>query len=166
MVTLRPATIADLPLLERWGEDPTVLASGVSTDEWDFAEELAKTPAWREQLIVVADGRPVGFVQIIDPALEDSHYWGDCGPGLRAIDIWLGEPSARGRGVGHAAMREAIRRCFVPPEVRAIIIDPLASNADAIRFYERLGFRFVERRRFGDDDCAVMRLERGDATGD
>ena len=26
--------------------------------------------------------------------------------------------------------------------------------------YERLGFRFVERRRFGGDECCVYRLER------
>ena len=59
-------------------------------------------------------------------------------------------------------MREAIRRCFAPPAVTAILIDPLASNTDAIRFYERLGFRFVERRMFGADDCHVMRLDRAE----
>jgi hypothetical protein len=33
--------------------------------------ELLRFPAWRQQL----DGRPIGFVQIINPLLEDSHYW-------------------------------------------------------------------------------------------
>jgi hypothetical protein len=46
--------------------------------------------------------------------------------------------------------------------VTAILIDPLASNVRAHRFYERLGFRFVERRRFGDDDCVVYVLDRVD----
>jgi aminoglycoside 6'-N-acetyltransferase len=40
------------------------------------------------------------------------------------------------------------------------MLDPLAGNRRAHRFYERLGFRFVEHRRFGDDDCFVYRLER------
>jgi hypothetical protein len=31
-------------------------------------------------------------------------------------------------------------------------------TARAHRFYERLGLRFVERRRFGNDDCFVYRL--------
>lgn len=159
MVTLRPATLSDQPLLERWDEEPDVVASD-PTDDWHWGEELAKTPPWREQLVIEVDGVPVGFIQIIDPAEEETHYWGDCGPGLRAIDIWIGEAEYRGRGVGGAAMREAIRRCFAPPEVEAIIIDPLVSNVDAIRFYERLGFQFVERRRFGADLCHVMRLER------
>jgi aminoglycoside 6'-N-acetyltransferase len=46
--------------------------------------------------------------------------------------------------------------------VTAVIIDPLAANTRAHRFYERLGFRFVERRGFGDDDCFIYRLERAD----
>jgi aminoglycoside 6'-N-acetyltransferase len=44
--------------------------------------------------------------------------------------------------------------------VKAVILDPLASNVRARRFYERLGFRFVEHRRFGEGDCAVYRLDR------
>lgn len=42
----------------------------------------------------------------------------------------------------------------------AVLIDPLASNTRAHRFYERLGFRLVGPRRFGDDDCLVYRLDR------
>ena len=53
-----------------------------------------------------------------------------------------------------------LRRCSADEAVKAILIDPLASNTRAHRFYERLGFRSVERRRFGDDDCVVYCLER------
>ena len=99
-------------------------------------------------------------MQIIDPELEESHYWGEIEPNLRAIDIWIGDASDLGRGHGTEMMRLAIERCFAPPEVSAILIDPLVSNADAHRFYERLGFRRIERRMFEDDDCYVSRLER------
>lgn len=156
---LRPATPADLALLERWDEAPHVVESDPN-DDWGWADELARSPDWREQLVAEADGRPIGFVQIIDPALEDSHYWGDCGPGLRAIDIWIGETDALGQGFGTRMMEDALARCFAAPEVDAVLIDPLASNVDAQRFYSRLGFVFVEARRFGLDDCHVMRLDR------
>jgi len=102
----------------------------------------------------------VGFLDIIDPRREASRYWGDVPPGLRAIDIWIGAPADRGRGLGAEMMRQAIARCFASRDVTAILIDPLASNARAIRFYERLGFRPVERRWFAEDDCLVMRLDR------
>ena len=115
---------------------------------------------WREQLIAEADGVPIGFVQIIDPAEEESHYWGDAPANLRAIDIWIGEEAYLGRGHGTEIMRMAIDRCFAPPEVTAIIIDPLVSNTRSHRFYQRLGFAPIERRSFGADDCLVHRLDR------
>lgn len=158
---LRPATLADLELLQRWDEQPHVVDSDPN-DDWGWEQELARSPAWREQLIAEVDGRAIGFLQIIDPQLEDSHYWGDCAPNLRAIDIWIGETEDLGRGYGTQMMQLAIDRCFAPPAVTAIIIDPLESNVRARRFYERLGFRFVEHRRFHLDDCAVYRLERAD----
>ena len=80
-LTLRDATLDDLALLKRWSDMPHVLAA--SNDDWGWAQELARKPAWREQLIAELDGRPIGFMQIIVPALEDSHYWGDCPTNLR-----------------------------------------------------------------------------------
>lgn len=150
-------------MLRHWDEQAHVLASDPN-DEWNWEVELARTPPWREQLIGEVDGRAVGFIQIIDPAEEESHYWGDAPTHLRAIDIWIGEADDLNRGYGTAMMKLAIDRCFAPPGVTAILIDPLASNTTAHRFYERLGFRFVERRQFGEDDCFVYRLERADVS--
>ena len=159
MITLRDATPVDLALLRGWDEREHVIAGHTDAD-WGWEVELARSPDWREQLIIETDGVPIGFVQIIDPAREDSHYWGEVGPDLRAIDIWIGEAAYLGRGYGSAAMRSAIERCFADPAVGAILIDPLAANVRAHRFYERLGFRFVERRDFGGDDCFIYRLDR------
>src|SRR5262245_58096545 len=163
-VRLRPATLADLELLEHWDEQPHVVASDPK-DDWGWERELAFEPDWREQLVAELDGRPIGFLQIIAAEPEETRYWGDVGPGYRAIDIWIGEASDLSRGYGTAMMRLALARCFAEPGVRAVLIDPLASNTRAQRFYERLGFRFVEHRRFGDDDCCVYRLYRAEYAG-
>lgn len=159
MITLRHAGPDDLELLQRWGEQPHVIASG-GGDDWEFETELGRVVPWREQLIAEHDGRPIGFMQIIDPRDEESHYWGEIERGLRAIDIWIGEPDALGRGFGTEMMRQAFVRCFAPPDVTAVLIDPLAKNTRAIRFYERLGFVAEGIRHFGDDECLVMRLSR------
>src|SRR5687767_9617475 len=94
-VTLRLATPGDLALLRRWDEEPHVVGSDPN-DDWGWEVELHRQPQWREQLIAESGGRAIGFVQIIDPALEDSHYWGEIASGYRAIDIWLGEASDLG----------------------------------------------------------------------
>lgn len=159
-IILRPADSSDLEILRRWDEQPHVVASDPN-DDWEWETELEKNPEWREQLIAELGGRPIGFIQIIDPGLEESRYWGaNVEPNLRAVDIWIGEKSDLGKGCGTKMMKLALGKCFAPPEVRAVIIDPLASNTAAHRFYERLGFRFVERRQFGEDDCFVYRLDR------
>jgi aminoglycoside 6'-N-acetyltransferase len=158
---LRPANLADLELLRLWDEQPHVIESDPN-DDWGWEHELARTPDWREQLIAEVDGRPIGFIEIIDPAREDDHYWGACPNNLRAIDIWIGDEADLGRGFGTRMMQLALERCFAVPAVEAVIIDPLFDNTRARRFYERLGFRFVERRRFGLDECAVYRLDRAE----
>jgi aminoglycoside 6'-N-acetyltransferase len=177
-ITLRLATEADIPVREKWDRDPTVIAA--TTDDPDAAVAFEDDHDWLAELdlfepdvweywiaeLILPDGsrRPIGAMQMIDPHREPTHYWGDVGPGLRALDIWIGEPDARGQGHGETMMKLAFERCFSNPAVTAIVIDPLASNTRAHRFYQRIGFKPVGRQTFndGEDDCLVHRLERKD----
>ena len=162
-ITLRPARITDLALLQHWDQQPHVIASDADADEdWDWEYELQRFPEWREQLIAELDSRPIGCLQIIDPAEEESHYWGSVEANLRAIDIWIGDANDLGKGYGTSMMQRALARCFKDDEVTAVLIDPLETNQGAIRFYERMGFRFVERRTFEDSRCLVYKLDRQD----
>lgn len=161
MMKLRTARLSDLELLRHWDQQPHVISANPN-DDWDWEAELRRFPAWREMLIAETDDKPLGFVQIIDPALEESRYWGEIKEGYRAIDIWIGESSDLGKGYGSRMMELAIERCFTDPEIHTILIDPLSSNTRTHTFYEKMGFRFVERRFFGVDDCFVFKLERID----
>ncbi|MEM9813099.1 MAG: GNAT family N-acetyltransferase [Pseudomonadota bacterium] len=158
MLTLRAARPDDLRILREWERAPHVAAAGIA--DWPWDEMLASSVPWSEILIAEVNGRPMGVVQILDPAADPDAYWGACGPGLRAVDIWIGEAAYLRRGHGREMMRQAMERCFAEPLVEAILIDPLATNTDAHRFYEALGFRFEEARRFDDDLCHVYRLTR------
>ncbi|WP_081972521.1 GNAT family N-acetyltransferase [Leptolyngbya sp. KIOST-1] len=106
-LALRPAILADVGLLRHWDEQPHVNAADPN-DDWGWEVELGRTPAWREQFIAELKGRPIGFLQIIDPAQEDSHYWGEVPAHLRAIDIWIGEPTELGKGYGTTMMKLAL----------------------------------------------------------
>jgi len=161
-ITLRPATIGDIPLLHHWDGLPHIQAAK-GDEDWQWEKELPESPPWREQYIAELNGRPIGFLQIIDPFEEETHYWGDVPEGRRAIDIWIGEEDALGQGHGTKIMQQAITRCFGDPSVTAVLVDPMAENQRTHRFYERLGFRFLESRRFGPDDCFVYQIERNDA---
>ncbi|HUQ50757.1 MAG TPA: GNAT family N-acetyltransferase [Gammaproteobacteria bacterium] len=166
---LRPAVTADVVWLELWDYDPDVIACStddanatVAFADADWNEELAAQDEHSQYFIAELDGRPIGAMQICDPHLERSHYWGEIAPNLRAIDIWIGGPNDRAQGHGTEMMRLALERCFADPRVTGIVIDPLASNEAAHRFYHRLGFKPVGRRQFGRDDCLVHELTRRD----
>lgn len=158
-ITLRKATLKDVEKLYEWDKKPHVIASGID-DDWEWEKAITNTANWQEQLIAQLNNKPIGVVQIVDPAREETHYWGNIPANLRAIDIWIGEETELNKGYGTQIMQLAIKRCFQPKEVTAIIIDPLSSNTNAIRFYQRLGFEFIEKRVFGDDECDVHQLTR------
>ena len=162
---LRPATLADIPMLRHWDSQPHVVYATGSNDPYDWDRELPRYIDWREFLIAEIEEKPIGLVVLIDPAREETRYWGDVEPNLRGLDIWIGEEADTGKGYGGQMMRLAIDHCFADPSVTAIIIDPLETNTAAIRFYERLGFRFTGRQQLGGDDIHVMRLDRTAWTG-
>jgi aminoglycoside 6'-N-acetyltransferase len=120
MITLRRAVPDDREMLERWDADPDVRASDPH-DWWQWEKELASSSSWSEMLIAELDGRPIGFLQIIDAAREETHYWGDVAENLRAIDIWIGEPGDRNRGNGTEMMHLALERCFADPDVTGVL---------------------------------------------
>lgn len=159
MITLRPASIDDLELLKYWDAKQHVIDSDPD-DDWNWKVELSRNPEWRDQLIAELDGEPLGFLQIIDPYTEESHYWGDVGQDKRAIDIWIGEERNLNKGYGTRMMKLAVQRCFSNPSVNGILIDPLKTNTDAHRFYERLGFEKIGEREFNGAACFVFELKR------
>ena len=159
MIKLRPATINDLELVKYWDTKQHVIDCDPD-DEWNWEIELIRNPEWREQLVAELNGEPIGFLQIIDPFLEETHYWGDVQPNKRAIDIWIGEENNLNKGYGTTMMELAIQRCFQNPAIDGILIDPLKSNSNAHRFYERLGFEFIEERIFNEDACYIYELKR------
>ena len=159
MITLRLATLDDLGTLLHWDKQQHVIDCDPD-DEWDWEFELKRNPSWREQLMAELNGKPIGFIQIIDPLEEETHYWGEVDKNKRAIDIWIGEEHNLNKGYGTTMMNLAIERCFNNPDVSGILIDPLKSNTKAHRFYERLGFQFVEERLFDDTACLVYELKR------
>ena len=161
MITLRPASINDMELLRHWDQKPHIVESNPN-DVWDWSAELQSKHDWLEMLIAEIDGRPIGFLQILDPARDENRYWGEIEQGHCAIDIWIGEADDLGKGYGTAMMKHGIERCFSNPDVHAILVDPLAANIQAHRFYEKNGFRFLEERTFGSDHCHVYRLNRND----
>ncbi|MFJ6572331.1 GNAT family N-acetyltransferase [Streptomyces sp. NPDC091292] len=134
LVTLRPATPADIPALAAIRTTPEVFARWQGGDDMQavVADDLDDPEA--RMLAIEYDGRVVGAIQ-----------WGsEDEPDYRHanIDIYV-DPAVHGRGVGTDAVRTLARHLIDDHGYHRLVIDPAADNAPAIECYRKVGFRPV-----------------------
>jgi aminoglycoside 6'-N-acetyltransferase len=158
-IKLRKAARPDIALLRYWDEQPHRKESDPNAD-WQWETEVDRACPWRQQLIAELDDHPIGYVEILHCAMDEEHYWGDVPETWAAIDIWIGEETNIARGYGTQMLRAAVAICFSREDIETVVLDPIATNIRARKFYERNGFKLVEERWFGEDHCAVYRLNR------
>jgi aminoglycoside 6'-N-acetyltransferase len=151
-VELLPLRRADFPLLAQWLAEPLV-------DRW-WAHDTAPEAVERDFGPAVdgaeptrlylgwADGRPVGLVQIYAIAAYPEYVielTGVCvvPPGALSIDYLIGEPSARGRGLGAGLIAAAVARGLADhPEARDVLVPVAAANVASWRALQRAGFEW------------------------
>jgi aminoglycoside 6'-N-acetyltransferase len=134
LVTLRPATPADVPLLARIRAAPEVYARwrGGADLVAAVTGELAEPES--ETFAVEYGGRVVGAIQWTAEEEPDYRHAG--------IDIYL-DPAVHGGGLGTDAVRTLARHLVTAHGHHRLTIDPAADNAAAIRCYAKAGFRPV-----------------------
>jgi ribosomal protein S18 acetylase RimI-like enzyme len=112
-------------------------------DSWAVRRELYEE--WLRDpdafvLIAEANGEPVGYAMVELRGPEETWATGDRVAELETLAVLRGH---RGKGIGSALverMHEELRRLGIGHFTVSVI----ASNADAVRFYERLGLtRFL-----------------------
>lgn len=86
------------------------------------------------QMIIcdAATDAPLGSVYIRD--IDRHHNKAEYG-------IFIGEDSARGRGVGTATAKLMLRYCFEEEQLHRVYLRAFADNMAAIRSYEKAGFQ-------------------------
>ncbi|KQR97643.1 hypothetical protein ASG12_16300 [Williamsia sp. Leaf354] len=152
--TFRPVTRADyalvggwlaLPEVERWwnqAHDPASL-------EKQFGPVIdGETPA--EDLVVEADGRPIGLLQRCRIADFDEYadelapVIGPVGTTTYTIDYLIGVPELLGRGIGPGIITAASADTFARhPDAERIVVPVVAANRRSWRALEKAGFRIV-----------------------
>lgn len=88
-------------------------------------------------LVAVHGNRLLGWVDIMQGEYEGLRHFGRLGMGVAA--------DARGRGIGHALLQEALRLGF--ERFERIELEVFASNTRALALYLRAGFVEEGRRR-------------------
>jgi aminoglycoside 6'-N-acetyltransferase len=102
--------------------------------------------------LIVADGRPVGYLCWGQPPSEELEAADltDLPSGLVDIDILIGDPDLLGRGVGSRALQLLLTRLRSEPSVAFAGLGTAADNTNAIRCFQKAGFRL--HREFQDPE--------------
>ncbi len=102
--------------------------------------------------LIVADGAPVGYLCWQKPPKEEleAACLTDLPRGLVDIDILIGEKKLLGQGVGTRALELLLARLRLDPSVAFAGLGTSVRNSNAIRCYEKAGFRLF--REFVDPE--------------
>lgn len=165
MITFRPMTTADLPMLHEWLQRPHVAEWWTPTPSWeevqhDFASETLA--AERVSAYVALDeGMPIGYIQSYIAMGSGGGWWPDeRDPGVRGIDQFLANAEQLGQGLGTRMVRAFVERLLADPSVTKVQTDPSPDNPRAIRCYEKAGFRAVREIDTPDGRALLMIAER------
>ena len=109
-------------------------------------------------LVAVLDGRIVGTVTLADPGRIDGTPCFEK-PGVAVAGQFAVEPGLQGRGVG-AALMDAAERLAVERGYAAVAGDTSEGATHLIAFYERRGYRVVERVRWEGKTYTSVVLEK------
>jgi aminoglycoside 6'-N-acetyltransferase len=139
-VELRPLRRADLPLLCRWLAEPLVARwwhhdSSPEAVERDFGPSLDGEDV-TALYVAESGGVPFGLVQVY-PIEAYPEYVEELAPvcavppGALSIDYLVGEPEARGRGLGAAMIAAAVARGFADHPGAGDVLVPVALGNEA-----------------------------------
>lgn len=124
--------------LESIGVDPKKLPSQ-ETFESGLREKLQGPSSRLNALIILFDGRPVGF-HTINPLIEGDH-------GIFHAHIW--DKEVRRKGVASVSYPKACQTFFKRFDLKRILFKTPAQNIGAIRVKERLGIRYIGEETIG-----------------
>jgi len=141
-LSLRPATDADWPSVRRWLRLPAVEKwwGPASATETEVIQALGATHAIAR--IVEWQGRPVGYAHAVDAMTWGESLPEDLQAGTWDMNIFIAEPSARGCGIGPAALAALRSEVFSTTLATAVSVFAAVENEMAARAYEKAGFQW------------------------
>jgi aminoglycoside 6'-N-acetyltransferase len=126
------------------------------------AMQHARGCAPESHALIVADGTPVGYLCWQEPPKQELEAADltDLPSGLVDVDILIGDRDLLGHGVGSRALELLLARLRCDPSVAFVGLGTSASNTNAIRCFEKAGFRL--HREFQDPEwgpCKYLMAE-------
>ena len=148
-IYLRPMTYEDTDNIVAWRNSDAVRKNFIYQELFtregheNWIHNMVETGKVVQMIICeLSTDKPLGSVYIRD--IDRHHSKAEYG-------IFIGEPSARGHGIGTATAKLMLRYCFEEEGLHRVYLRAFATNLQAIRSYEKAGF--VREALLRDDVC-------------
>lgn len=148
-IYLRLMTVEDTDMIIAWRNSDAVRKNFIYQELFtreghlNWIRTMVDTGRVVQMIICMVDSdKPVGSVYIRDIDLQ--HRKAEYG-------IFIGEESARGKGIGTQAASMMLQYCFEELKLHRVFLRAFADNMQAIRSYEKAGF--VREAYLHDDVC-------------
>lgn len=162
MMTWRPVTSHDFPLLARWLAEPHVARwwhheTSAAAVERDFGPS-ARGEEPNEDLLALVDGAPIGLLQrsfLHDYAeyLDELTPLTAVPPRAMTIDYLIGNPADVGRGIGTRMIRSALEHLWADhKDAECVIVAVHADNTGSWRVLEKAGLIRVAHGEIAPDN--------------
>mgnify|MGYP001072050321 CR=1 FL=1 len=154
-VYLRPITQEDTDDIIRWRNSDAVRKNFIyqkpftRQSHMHWMETMVDAGKAVQMIICLKEGdRPVGSVYIRD--IDYCHHKGEYG-------IFIGEPDARGKGIGTKAAGLMLRYAFENLQLHRLFLRVFADNLQAMASYKKAGF---EKEAYLRDDVYINGMYR------
>lgn len=150
----KPLAVEDLNQLYQWFQEPTINYWYARDKNWtlnEIKEKYEPRILGKEHVpsfIVYVDNSPFGFIQyyLLTESLPDGidGYESELFQQYKAkdligIDLFIAEEKGRSKGLGVELISQFIDKFLT--RFKAIVVDPNVNNQQAIRSYEKTGFK-------------------------
>jgi RimJ/RimL family protein N-acetyltransferase len=163
-IGFRRVTAGDLPILGEWMARPHWAEWwGAQEVELGYVRDMIAGRDDTEPFIFTIDGVAQGYIQMWRIASARTEPWLTEAPwlmwlpdGTVGVDLSIADAAMLSRGVGAAVLRAFVAQLRAAGETD-IIIDPDPKNKQAVRAYEKAGFRVIEALLGRTGDSLLMR---------
>lgn len=149
-IAFKEFNLEDVPLYYEWAEKDHVkkiwFLDGYQPKEYILKK--IEGNGIEHPFVIMIDDKPVGHIQYWDIHARDiinkdkKDYFTGSPSGTYGIDIFIGEIDYVGKGYGAKILSAFVQLLFDKYGAKKLVVDPSIKNTNAIRCYEKVGFKF------------------------
>lgn len=166
MITFRPVTEHDLPMLREWMERPHWREWwGDPQEEISHIRDMVEGRDSTKPFIFRLDGKDKGYIQVWYIKDQQGTEFARDYPWLEelpaeavGVDLSIAAPEDLSKGLGTMVLQAFVRK-LQQDGYRRIVIDPDPENLRAVRAYRKAGFQEIEALVGRTGDSLLMELK-------